>query len=63
LAQVPGLIAWRMLCNVKAGAASQRRGLIRFGSRVNVYLPPDVGVKVSIGDKVWAAKTILAMLS
>lgn len=63
--QVAGLIARRILCYVKAGdvlTRGQRYGFIRFGSRVDVYLPLDAQVKVSIGDKVAATTTILAML-
>ncbi len=63
--QVAGLIARRILCYVKAGdvlARGQRYGFIRFGSRVDVYLPLDAAVKVSIGDKVSATTTILAVL-
>ena len=63
--QVAGLIARRILCYVKAGdvlARGQRYGFIRFGSRVDVYLPLEAGVKVSIGDKVSATATILAVL-
>jgi phosphatidylserine decarboxylase len=63
--QVAGLIARRILCYVKAGdtlSRGQRYGFIRFGSRVDVYLPLDAAVKVSIGDKVSATTTILAML-
>ncbi|MDO8264390.1 MAG: phosphatidylserine decarboxylase [Gallionella sp.] len=63
--QVAGLIARRILCYVKAGdvlARGQRYGFIRFGSRVDVYLPLDANVKVSIGDKVSATTTILAIL-
>ncbi len=63
--QVAGLIARRILCYVKAGdtlARGQRYGFIRFGSRVDVYLPLDATVKVSIGDKVAATTTILAIL-
>ena len=63
--QVAGLIARRILCYVKAGDAltrGQRYGFIRFGSRVDVYLPLDAQVKVSIGDKVSATTTILATL-
>jgi phosphatidylserine decarboxylase len=64
--QVAGLIARRILCYVKAGdvlARGQRYGFIRFGSRVDVYLPLDASVKVSIGDKVSATTTILAVLA
>jgi len=63
--QVAGLIARRILCYVGAGdvlARGQRYGFIRFGSRVDVYLPLDASVRVSIGDKVSATTTILATL-
>ncbi len=63
--QVAGLIARRILCYVDAGsrlARGQRYGFIRFGSRVDVYLPPASRVKVTIGDKVAASLTILAEL-
>jgi len=63
--QVAGLIARRILCYVKAGETltrGQRYGFIRFGSRVDVYLPLTATVKVSIGDKVSATTTILAQL-
>ena len=63
--QVAGLIARRILCYVKVGdqlTRGQRYGFIRFGSRVDVYLPLDASVKVSIGDKVSATTTILAVL-
>ncbi|HMK14233.1 MAG TPA: phosphatidylserine decarboxylase [Burkholderiales bacterium] len=63
--QIAGLIARRILCYVHSGdrlARGQRYGFIRFGSRVDVYLPPDVLVKTSIGDKVYAAESVLAEL-
>ena len=63
--QVAGLIARRILCYVRSGdrlARGQRYGFIRFGSRVDVYLPQDVLVKTSIGDKVYAAESVLAQL-
>jgi phosphatidylserine decarboxylase len=63
--QVAGLIARRILCYVKVGdrlAAGQRYGFIRFGSRVDVYLPPTARPKVAIGDKVKATSTVLAEL-
>ena len=63
--QVAGLIARRILCYAKAGEElkrGQRYGFIRFGSRVDVYLPLNANVKVSIGDKVAATTTILAVL-
>jgi len=63
--QVAGLIARRILCYVKAGsklARGERYGFIRFGSRVDVYLPTNTHVLVSIGQKVSATETILAKL-
>jgi phosphatidylserine decarboxylase len=63
--QVAGLIARRILCYIKAGdvlTRGQRYGFIRFGSRVDVYLPLTATVKVAIGDKVSATTTILAKL-
>ncbi len=61
--QVAGLIARRILCYVVPSdvlARGQRYGFIRFGSRVDVYLPLSAQPKVSLGDKVFAAETILA---
>ena len=63
--QVAGLIARRILCYVGAGAElerGQRFGFIRFGSRVDHYLPLDAEVKAAIGDKVYAAESVLAWL-
>ncbi|MDR2112407.1 MAG: phosphatidylserine decarboxylase [Candidatus Accumulibacter sp.] len=63
--QVAGLIARRILNYVEAGtslAAGQRYGFIRFGSRVDVYLPLDVRVKVVIGERVLASSSVLAEL-
>lgn len=63
--QVAGLIARRVLCYVKQGdrlARGQRFGFIRFGSRVDVYLPPDARPQVAIGERVSAASTVLAEL-
>ena len=64
--QVAGLVARRILCYVKPGervARGQRYGFIRFGSRVDLYLPPDARPRVAIGDKVKASSTVLAELS
>lgn len=61
--QVAGLIARRILCYVKPGetlSRGQRYGFIRFGSRVDVYLPVAATPKVAVGDKVSATETILA---
>ena len=63
--QVAGLIARRILCYVSAGAElarGERFGFIRFGSRVDVYLPLDAQPLAAIGDKVYAAESVLARL-
>ncbi|HUG58310.1 MAG TPA: phosphatidylserine decarboxylase [Candidimonas sp.] len=63
--QVAGLVAKRILCYTKPGEslyAGQRYGFIRFGSRVDVYLPPGSRPRVAIGDKVCATSTVLAEL-
>lgn len=63
--QVAGLIARRILCYVKPGdrlARGQRYGFIRFGSRVDLYLPTDARPLVSVGDVVHATSSVLAEL-
>jgi phosphatidylserine decarboxylase len=63
--QVAGLIARRILCYVKPGdvlARGQRYGFIRFGSRVDVYLPLSARPKVAVGDVVYATRTVIAEL-
>ena len=64
--QIAGLVARRIVCFTKKGAhtqAGQRFGLIRFGSRVDVYLPEGVTPRVSIGQTMVAGETVLAELS
>jgi phosphatidylserine decarboxylase len=61
--QVAGLIARRILCYVKAAdalARGQRYGFIRFGSRVDVYLPLSARPRVAVGDVVYATTTVIA---
>ena len=61
--QVAGLIARRILCYVNEGetlARGQRYGFIRFGSRVDVYLPLSARPLVVVGEKVSATETVLA---
>ena len=63
--QVAGLVARRILCYTKAGeklARGERYGFIRFGSRVDMYLPVDAQAQVAIGDKVTGVRTVLARL-
>ncbi len=63
--QIAGLVARRIVPFVKPGdtvAKGQRVGLIRFGSRVDVYLPAGTAPKVLLGQKIIAGETILAEL-
>jgi len=63
--QVAGLVARRILCYAKTGqllTRGQRFGFIRFGSRVDLYLPPEATLRAAVGDKVYATLSILAVL-
>ena len=60
--QVAGLIARRIICNIQPGdhvLRGQRFGLICFGSRLDVYLPMDIQLRVAMGDKVKAGTSVL----
>ncbi len=63
--QIAGLIARRIVCYPRVGdmlKRGERYGLIRFGSRVDVYLPVDTESLVRIGDKTVAGQTVLARI-
>ncbi len=63
--QIAGLIARRILCYARSGqrlVRGERYGFIRFGSRVDVYLPSDAHPVAAVGDKVYATASILANL-
>jgi phosphatidylserine decarboxylase len=63
--QIAGLIARRILCYAKPGdrlTRGQRYGFIRFGSRVDLYLPLGSKPRVAVGDKVKATTTVIAEL-
>jgi phosphatidylserine decarboxylase len=63
LVQVAGLLARRIVCNLYPGQRVEqgdRFGLIMFGSRVDVYLPPSARVLVRVGDRVRAGSVVLA---
>lgn len=64
--QIAGLVARRIICLAKKGdsyQAGQRFGWIRFGSRLDVYLPADVEPLVCVGQTMTAGETILAQMN
>jgi phosphatidylserine decarboxylase len=63
--QIAGLIARRILCYVRPGDSvgrGQRYGFIRFGSRVEIYLPPEARLRVALGDRVTGGSDVIAEL-
>lgn len=63
--QIAGLIARRIVCYAKPGDAikrGERYGLIRFGSRVDIFLPKNAELKVKLGDRVTGASDVIAVL-
>ena len=65
ITQIAGLVARRIVCFVKDGSslsAGDRFGLIRFGSRLDIYLPKGAALQVSLGQTTIAGETILADL-
>ena len=60
--QIAGLVARRIICAVQAGDVlnrGQRVGMICFGSRLDIYLPGETEIRVTVGDKVQAGSSIL----
>jgi phosphatidylserine decarboxylase len=63
--QIAGLLARRIVCNVKVGdklAIGDTYGLIRYGSRLDTYLPAGSSVLVTTGQRSLAGETVLAEL-
>ncbi len=63
--QIAGLVARRIVCNVRVGdklSIGDTYGLIRFGSRLDTYLPAGAQVSVSLGQRAVAGETVLAEL-
>ena len=63
--QIAGFVARRIVCELQPGdeaVAGEELGMIRFGSRVDVFLPLDADIKVKIGDKTVGKETVLAKL-
>jgi phosphatidylserine decarboxylase len=64
--QIAGLVARRILCDVKPGdmlATGERFGMIRFGSRLDIYLPDGVAPLVAVGQHTIAGETVIADLN
>ena len=64
--QIAGLVARRIICDVNVGdkvGIGDTYGLIRFGSRLDTYLPPGADVLVSLGQRAVAGETVIAELS
>ena len=63
--QVVGILARRIVCRVREGeilGRGERIGLMKFGSRMDVFLPTDAGLRVAVGDRVVGGETVLAIL-
>lgn len=63
--QIAGLVARRIVCKISEGQtllAGERMGMIRFGSRVDVYLPPEAAPLVAVGQRCVAGETVIADL-
>lgn len=63
--QITGVLVRRVVCRVSAGdrvVAGNRLGVMKFGSRIDLFLPPRAALKVAVGDRVRAGETVLATL-
>jgi phosphatidylserine decarboxylase len=64
--QIVGILARRIVCRTTEGAvvkAGDRFGVMKFGSRMDLFLPPDATIRVKVGEKVSAAITVIAELN
>ncbi len=63
--QIVGLLARRVVCRISKGArveAGDRYGVMKFGSRMDVFLPTDADIRVRVGDRVRGGETVIAVL-
>jgi len=63
--QIVGILARRIVCRAKEGdvvEAGARFGVMKFGSRMDVFLPLDATIRVNVGDRVVAGQTVIALL-
>jgi phosphatidylserine decarboxylase len=64
--QIVGILARRIVCRAQEGSvvrAGDRFGVMKFGSRMDIFLPADATIQTSVGDKVVGGVTVLAMLA
>jgi phosphatidylserine decarboxylase len=64
--QIVGILARRIVCRLEPGQmvrAGDRFGIMKFGSRMDVFLPPETSIEVAKGDRVRSGETILARLT
>ena len=65
MVQIAGLMARRIVCRLRRGdvlEAGQRYGMIKLGSRVDLYLPADTVIRVKVGEKVRAGETLMGVI-
>jgi phosphatidylserine decarboxylase len=63
--QIVGILARRVVCRLQAGAvvrAGDRYGIMKFGSRMDVFLPPSTSLRVRVGETVRGGETLIAVL-
>lgn len=63
--QIVGVLARRVVCRLEPGAlvrAGDRYGVMKFGSRMDVFVPPSADIRVAVGDRLRAGETIIAVL-
>ena len=63
--QIVGILARRIVCRLKPGdrvRRGQRFGVMKFGSRIDLYVPVDARIMVKAGDRVVAGETVLAQV-
>jgi phosphatidylserine decarboxylase len=61
--QIAGFVARRIVCHLATGMSverGQRYGMIKFGSRADIYLPPAARVRVAVGDRTYGGRTVVA---